>query len=161
MPVALSMAPGVAVDASVLEADAQVLLEVLGLTDAELSLFVTDDAGITSLNRDWLGHDDATDVLSFPQQSPPGQAGVPRLLGDIVISVETARRQAQSCGHGLGVELRVLLVHGLCHLCGFDHQTPADAAIMAAQEAKLLAALASGNQALTGLISRVNPQEHP
>lgn len=97
-------------------------LELLGLATAELTLVLTDDAAIQVLNRDYRGKDKATDVLSFAQLEgetvPVGEALV---LGDVVISVDTARRQARALGHSLEVELRRLFVHGLLHLLGHDH----------------------------------------
>ncbi len=91
---------------------------------------LTTDAGIRRLNRRFRGKNKATDVLSFPAAEPA--LGV---AGDLAISVETAARQAAECGHGLNVELRVLMLHGMLHLAGYDHET--DAGEMAAIEARL------------------------
>jgi len=100
--------------------------------DADLSLVLCDDAHVRELNRTWRGIDSATDVLSFPQDDPV-------VLGDLVISLETAARQGAERGWDLGTEVRVLLVHGLLHLLGYDHATgPADFAEMAAAERELL-----------------------
>jgi probable rRNA maturation factor len=77
---------------------------------------LTGDAELRRLNRDFRGVDEPTDVLSFPSASPAGQ------LGDIAISVERARDQARSHGHELGAEVRILLLHGLLHLLGHDHE---------------------------------------
>ena len=74
---------------------------------------VTDEA-MRRLNRDFRRKDHTTDVLSFPGDSP---------LGDVAIAVPTARRQAREMGHSLAVELRVLALHGLLHLLGYDHET--------------------------------------
>ena len=133
--------PGVA---QTVQADALALLDAAGaaLGHVELSVVVTDDAAIRPLNAQWRGVDAATDVLSFPQAPIPG---VPhRVLGDVVISVETAQRQADERGHSLGTEVRILLVHGLCHLLGHDHVREADAVVMEAEERRLLSALDGG-----------------
>jgi len=84
-----------------------------------VTLVVTSDRRIRGLNRTWRGQDKATDVLSFPAGDDPGPA--PH-LGDIVISRETAARQARHGGHSLATELRVLALHGLLHLLGYDHE---------------------------------------
>lgn len=129
-------------------ADAETLLAALGLEQAELSLMLCDDAAIRDLNRDWRGVDAPTDVLSFPQED---SAGGLRLLGDVVISVPTAERQAAEAGHALSSELRVLLVHGLCHLLGHDHHEPGPAREMLSEERRLLEAL---GEPVDGLLDR-------
>lgn len=87
----------------------------------EVSLLLCDDGFIRKLNKEWRGEDHATDVLSMSQHIPG--LDIPILqLGDIVISVETARRQAEERGHALLDEMRILTVHGLLHLLGFDHE---------------------------------------
>lgn len=94
-----------------------------------VSLLLCDDARIRRLNRDWRGKDQATDVLSFP-------AGRGPFLGDVVISLDTARRQARDWP--LRTELRRLLAHGMCHCQGYDHEDAAEARRMAAAEQRLL-----------------------
>src|SRR5215212_5237244 len=84
-----------------------------------LTMVLTTDRRIRTLNRTWRGIDKATDVLSFPAGGDPGPA---RHLGDLVISRETAVRQARNEGHSLATELRVLALHGLLHLLGYDHE---------------------------------------
>jgi probable rRNA maturation factor len=102
--------------------------------DGEVSLSLTDDAEIHALNKQFAGEDHATDVLSF-EQDPP-------LYGDIVISVPYARRQAKGA---LVDELFHLAVHGLAHLCGYDHASKRDERVMFGWETKLRqAARASG-----------------
>src|SRR5688572_12775303 len=88
--------------------------------EAELSVVFCDDAFIQALNREYRGYDRPTDVLSFPQEPTP--AGT-ELLGDVVISVETAQRQAREQGHALGHEVAWLLCHGVLHLLGYDDET--------------------------------------
>jgi len=92
--------------------------------DVELSLVLSDDPFIHQLNRDYRGKDRPTDVLSF-EQDPAG--GV---LGDIVISVPTARRQARAHGHDTAHEIEWLFLHGALHLLGYDDETEAQAAEM-------------------------------
>lgn len=90
--------------------------------------FVTDEE-IHDLNRTWRNVDRSTDVLSFPMEEEEDDVAsdaAPRLLGDIVISLPTARRQADEYGHSLEREVGFLLVHGFLHLNGYDHETPAD-----------------------------------
>lgn len=92
------------------------------------------DRTIRDLNRNWRGKDKPTDVLAFPQREADVAAGSPGLLGDIIISVDTARRQAR---RGLPAELLHLACHGLCHLLGYDHQTDAEELTMNARAAAL------------------------
>jgi len=84
-----------------------------------VTLVITSDRRVRALNLTWRGLDKATDVLSFPAGEDPGPA---RHLGDVVISRDTAVRQARDQGHSLGTELRVLALHGLLHLLGYDHE---------------------------------------
>jgi probable rRNA maturation factor len=131
--------------------DARSLLRHLQLSQAELSVVLCDDAFIRTLNAQWRGKDEPTDVLSFAMGEGQAIAGASGVLGDIVVSVETAARQAAALGHSLEQEMRVLLVHGLLHLRGFDHLTEADAGVMRAREAELLGVL---GEASVGLVRR-------
>jgi probable rRNA maturation factor len=110
------------------------LLDALHLDTAELSLVLVSDAVMHDLNHRWRGKNKTTDVLSFPQHDrveetvrhparTPTEAE--RLLGDVVISVDTARKQAAERGHTLGDEAERLLVHGVLHLIGYDHERSA------------------------------------
>ena len=143
MSVVATATEGVDVDIEALAADAQRMLDGVG-EEWELSLLVCDDTFIQPLNAQWRGKDAATDVLSFPQleTETPGQlpSGQGHLLGDIVISLQTATRQATQLGHTTEAELRVLVAHGLCHLMGYTHANAADRAVMQAEEVRLLAA---------------------
>lgn len=124
------------------ESDATFVLSRVQRPDGEVCVMFCDDATIHPLNRDWRGKDKPTDVLSFSQLE--GEAiGDPNLLGDVVISVETAARQAEERGHAVAHELRVLLVHGLLHLVGYDHEQDDDAVVMEALEKEILTALAA------------------
>lgn len=95
----------------------QSILEQEKLAETELSLVLVEDAKITSLNQQYFKRNQATDVIAFPQADK-------RVLGDIVISVETAEKQAIERGHYLEDELIYLLIHGILHLLGFDDTKP-------------------------------------
>jgi probable rRNA maturation factor len=130
------LAPG---DATSAARRIRVALRALGRSRSTVSLVLTDDEEIRRLNRDYRKHDRATDVLSFHLQPLAGEtdpAGDGIELGDIVISVETARRRA--AGRRLRSELARLAVHGLCHLFGHDHQRAGQARLMFALERRLL-----------------------
>jgi rRNA maturation RNase YbeY len=100
------------------------LLRRLDLAETELSILLVNDREMRALNRRYRGIDRATDVLAFAQQE--GAGGTPDgLLGDVVISVDTARRQARDAGSSLGAEGDRLLIHGLLHLLGYDHERSA------------------------------------
>lgn len=86
----------------------------------EVSVLLTTDARMRELNRSFRGKNKPTDVLSFPAFALQGSA--PRLAGDVAVSLETAQRQADEHGHSLAEEVRILLLHGLLHLAGFDHE---------------------------------------
>ena len=98
------------------------MLAALDLADAELSVLLVDDNFIQNLNREHRGKDRPTDVLAFPVDEEPTDMG-PRILGDVVISLPTAQRQAVSRKRELLPEVRFLLAHGLLHLIGHDHAT--------------------------------------
>jgi probable rRNA maturation factor len=108
-------------------------LSLLAIERAELSIVVVSDAAIRALNRQWRGKDRATDVLSFPAAGP--HAG---LLGDVVVSLDTARRVARAEGRPAAAELDRYLAHGLLHLLGHDHERVADARRMATLEDALV-----------------------
>lgn len=100
------------------------MLAALDLSKAELSVLLTDDRTIHALNREHRGKDRPTDVLAFPlDEEPSAVAGPERLLGDVVISLDTAARQAAARRRPLEAEVRFLLAHGVLHLVGFDHDT--------------------------------------
>lgn len=116
------------------------LAPVKPLAGAELSLLLTDDKRIRSVNRDWRGFDKATNVLSFPAAPPERIAGSP-VLGDIVLAFETIAREAESEDKSFGDHLSHLVVHGLLHLLGEDHETQEQAERMEALETAALARL--------------------
>jgi len=107
----------------------------------EISVLFTDDKFIRSLNNKYRGIDKSTDVLSFSLGE--GSVKTPeteteKLLGDIIISVETAQSQANKLNHSIEKELTVLLIHGLLHLTGYDHEEDQDYKIMREKESEIL-----------------------
>jgi probable rRNA maturation factor len=112
-------------------------LDQLGRPEAALSVLLVRDAEIRRLNRHWRKKDRATDVLSFPISD---QSGNGALLGDVVISVETAARRARRGRFSIDEELDRYLAHGVLHLLGYDHEQAADAREMAEKEAELTGA---------------------
>lgn len=123
-----------------LELRGRVLLRELELRGVALAVTLTTDVRIRTLNRRWRQKDVRTDVLSFPGGPPPPGWPGPLVLGDVVLSLDTARRQAKVDGRTLAGELDRYLTHGLLHLVGHDHQRPVEARKMAALEDRLLKA---------------------
>jgi probable rRNA maturation factor len=108
-------------------------------TEGELAIVLTDDSAIRTLNRDWRGKDQPTNVLSFPSAEP--QPDTPILLGDIVIAYETTAREALAEDKSFMHHLAHLAVHGFLHLVGYDHQTDKEAQAMETLERAVLARL--------------------
>ena len=139
--------------APMLRKEARAILGQFELGRAELSVLVTDDQEIRELNRLYRGKDVPTDVLSFAQMDEIALEGAsrggaadawrpPLPLGDIVISLETASRQAAAMALPTAERLRTLLIHGLLHLLGYDHErSPAEARRMFARERELASGL--------------------
>jgi probable rRNA maturation factor len=114
-----------------------------------LAILVTDDDEVRAMNRQFLGIDEPTDVLSFPDESDDFVQGMAdqELLGDIAIALPLASRQAAAIGHPLDAEVAHLLVHGILHLCGYDHVTSAeDEARMRSREEHYLGDLGAVHQ---------------
>lgn len=109
---------------------------------AELSILFADDARVAGLNSRWRGKDGPTNVLSFPAPDTAAAGASPRGLGDIVLARETIAAEAALDGKPFDHHLRHLIVHGLLHLLGHDHENEADAAAMEALERSVLARLA-------------------
>jgi probable rRNA maturation factor len=127
-----------------LERRALAILDVLGCPEGELSLVIVDDAEIAAINGQYLGRRGPTNVISFAMREGDFGGIHPELLGDVIISAETARREAEAAGMTADARITELLVHGVLHLFGYDHETPtADAAAMEAKSAELLAMLAA------------------
>ena len=110
--------------------------------EVEISVLFTDNGGIQELNREYRGVDAPTDVLSFPLATPEEMASAPAevemLLGDVVISVDTARAQAREQGHPLKQEAALLLAHGILHLIGYDHGSEEEAERMRRAETEVV-----------------------
>ncbi len=106
------------------------------LPHESVELWITDDSSIQNLNRDYRGKDKPTDVLSFSflESDPTNKSS----LGQIIISLETAEHQAAELGQSLEEELRFLFTHGLLHLLGYDHETPAEEKVMLEKAYKVL-----------------------
>jgi probable rRNA maturation factor len=160
VPVADLAASGVAIDIAVEAGDwppettldlwcrravAAVLAETglaIGKSGCELGIAFTDDAHIHDLNSDWRGKDKATNVLSFPAFPPNRHGPLPPMLGDIVLAWETVAREAGEEVKPLEHHCIHLVVHGVLHLIGYDHETDEDAEEMEALERRVLAGLA-------------------
>ena len=124
---------------------ARAALEHEGETlDSELTIVLTNDARLQELNRDYLGIDAPTDVLSFPASELDPETGA-RYVGDIIISVARAESQATAARHPLESEVQLLVVHGVLHLLGHDHAEAAEKARMWKAQAEVLERLGLGN----------------
>ena len=120
---------------------AEAMLEALDLEDSELSILLCDDASIRELNREYRGKDKPTDVLAFPMWEGAEPSPNRELLGDVVISIPTATRQAAERDRPIIAEVTFLLAHGILHLVGYDHQTRREEQEMNAETERLLAAV--------------------
>lgn len=150
--------------ASDAKAAAKWALQGYPIREYELSVVLCDDSTIQILNRDWRGKDKPTDVLSFPlatreewmQEPKETWDEMPAMMGDLVMSLDTAQMQAEERGHGIWDEARVLLVHGILHLLGYDHETSeSEAKEMEQEERRILQALGWN---VEGLISASSSQ---
>jgi len=123
-------------------ADACRLLTALDEPRAELTISLVDDAEMQRLNLDYRGKDQATDVLAFALREGTRLPGDEAMLGDVVISLDTAERQARARAVPIAYEVRTLLIHGVLHLLGYDHErSAAEARRMRAMERRLFACL--------------------
>jgi probable rRNA maturation factor len=129
-----------AVPGSVLEEAAQTALRQQAAAQADLTIVITGDEVIRGLNRDFLGEDRPTDVLSFPADEADPETGR-QYLGDVVISLPRAGEGAQRGGHALEAELQLLVVHGVLHLLGHDHADAEEKERMWTAQAEILTAL--------------------
>jgi probable rRNA maturation factor len=130
-----------AVDRRLLRSRAARALQALSHTRSELSIALVDDDAIADLNSRYRGDSRATDVLAFSLVEGEYADRGGNLLGDVVISVETAARQARRAHRGLDAEIARLLIHGMLHLLGYDHATDDDARAMRAEERRLRRAI--------------------
>ena len=110
------------------------------LASADMTIVLTDDAQLHELNREYLGIDAPTDVLSFPAAEADPETGTP-YLGDILISIPRARQQAEAAGHSLEAEVQLLVVHGTLHLLGHDHAAAREKARMWKAQAEVMSKL--------------------
>ena len=111
----------------------------LGLPDAELSVLFVGDARIRALNRQYLQRDKPTNVLAFPMREGEFSGFQPNLLGDLVISIETAKRQSNQFGLNEMSMVTFLMIHGILHLLGYDHErSKKEARQMALKQKELL-----------------------
>jgi probable rRNA maturation factor len=143
MPVYLSNATRkTGLDFDAIERTVAKLLAAIDESDSSISISFVRDPKIRELNRTFRDKDAPTDVLSFPLVEPgDAYAGAERLLGDIVISIDTARRQAADYDAPLDREVQRLLIHGVLHLLGHDHLEPGERARMEAEERRLADAI--------------------
>jgi probable rRNA maturation factor len=112
--------------------------------DSELSIVLTDDVRLQQLNREYLGIDAPTDVLSFPASETDPETGA-RYIGDILISIPRAQTQAMTARHPLESEVQLLVVHGVLHLLGHDHAVAEEKARMWKAQAEILESLGLGS----------------
>ncbi len=111
----------------------------MGYPDAQLSILIVDDDQIASLNMTYLNHAGPTNVISFPMQEGPFSDIMPELLGDVVISIETAHREAVDTGMEMTERFNQLLIHGILHLVGYDHvNSKEEAAVMERKSNELM-----------------------
>ncbi len=145
MPVSVTNDQRLPVQTATLMEAARRVLRSAKLPSVQVDILLTDDMFVRKLNHTYRGMDRSTDVLSFAQRDDGGTAPpVPRLphqpeiLGDVVISVDTAARQAEEHHISLDQELALLAVHGILHLLGFEDDTEQGAAVMHCKERDLL-----------------------
>lgn len=120
-----------------LKAAARAVLEGEGVREGKVTVAFVDNAHIHRLNKQFLDHDEPTDVLTFPYTDP----GAKKLEGEIAIGFEVAKVNAEERGHPVATELVLYVIHGCLHLCGYDDRTDRDAKAMRAREREYLRAL--------------------
>ncbi len=135
----------ISVNVKQLEKDAQTILRILRYEDYDLGIWLTNNKTIRTYNRDYRHKDKATDILSFAYHATlkAGERIKPKEeedknLGDLIISVEYVQNVAEEMGVSLHKRMQVLLVHGICHLLGYDHEIDADYRVMHRRESALL-----------------------
>ena len=139
---------------------ARALLAELGLERAELSIVLCDDDTIHELNRTYRKKDRATDVLAFALREGEGAEFAGDMLGDVVISLDTAQRQADEHGHSITTEVYVLLAHGLLHLLGWDHRNDAEDRRMKREVTRLVGKIpGAGAIGKTGMTERARSRK--
>jgi len=133
--IAVANRQSIVVDVTRVRRTVRAALRALGVWDHELSLTLVDDRTIRALNARYRGVRRRTDVLAFPLAGPAA------VVGEAILSVETARRQARALGHSLREELDLLCCHACLHLAGYDDREPVEARLMHAREMDLLGRL--------------------
>jgi probable rRNA maturation factor len=133
--------PHYPLDESLVEQWARWILEAVGPRDGEVSIILVDDGRIAELNRRYLNRDGPTNVLAFPMQEGEGRHITPSLLGDVVVSLDTAEREARDAGITVAARLLALIIHGILHLLGHDHVGDRPRASMMEREERRLRAL--------------------
>ena len=122
-----------------IQTTARRILSVLGYPDAQLSILIVDDDQMAELNSAYLNHTGPTNVISFPMQEGQFSDITPELLGDVVISADTADREANDAGLEMTERFNQLLVHGILHLVGYDHvNSDAEAEMMEQKSNELM-----------------------
>jgi probable rRNA maturation factor len=128
-------------DTSLLERAARLTLDAESASpDSDMTIVLTDDAQLHELNREFLGVDAPTDVLSFPADEEDPETGAP-YLGDILISIPRATQQAEAAGHSVEAETQLLVVHGTLHLLGHDHAEAEEKARMWKTQSEVMSTL--------------------
>ncbi len=151
MSIEINNESGVQLDETVLQRLAAFVLDSLHVhPQTELGISLVDEAAIERLHVEWMDEPGPTDVLSFPMDElRPGRPDSPTpsgLLGDVVICPQVAEAQAEAAGHDTQTEVVILLTHGMLHLLGFDHATPAEEAEMFGLQRDLVAAFTVGER---------------
>ena len=133
------------IDLKEIRKTAEIILNMLDKAEAELSILIADDLKIAELNKRYLNRDRPTNVIAFPMQAGEFTQVNPYLLGDVVISTDTAAKEGAIAGIGTAMRFRELLVHGILHLCGYDHEESEQEALRMEKKAdSLLQAIEKG-----------------
>jgi probable rRNA maturation factor len=132
--------PAFDISSELLKKAARAALDEMGVPDADLSVVAGDDDRIQSLNRDFLGRDAPTDVISFPADEIDPETNR-KYLGDVILAYPFAESQARERGHSVESELQLLVIHGVLHLLGFDHESKLDRVRMWAVQGRILETL--------------------
>ena len=126
------------IDLEEIRKTAEIILNTLDKAETELSILITDDLKIAELNECYLNRKGPTNVIAFPMQAGEFTQINPYLLGDVVISTDTAAKEGRTAGIGTSMRFRELLVHGILHLCGYDHEESELEALRMEKKADLL-----------------------
>jgi probable rRNA maturation factor len=127
-------------DNTLLERAARFTLDHEFVPNSDMTIVLSDDAHLRELNKQYLGIDAPTDVLSFPSSEIDPETDIP-YIGDVILSIPRAMEQAQSASHSVEAEVQLLVVHGTLHLLGHDHAEPAEKARMWQAQAEVMVKL--------------------